>query len=164
MHLNLSLAFLISLIGLMCFPEIHILYFAPYLVLSFYKNSRFASLWRAIGCGIIVDLLSSHPHFGLTALNYCLVSWILYGQRWNFFDDKPSTLPLMTLFFSVLSSLTGLILSFFFEGPFPLSLNWVATDLIGMPLFDAAYAFLFSLPFQLTYQLRKIIRARRRAR
>jgi len=164
MRVSTPFAFFLALFGILFFPHTHLLYFAPYLVLSFYSHTRFAALWRAIGCGIIIDLFSSTPHFGLTALNYCIVSWILYGQTRNFFDDKPSTLPLMTFFFSLLSTLTSVILFLFFAQPVTLSLKWVVTDLFCMPLFDATYALFISLPFQITHKLRKVIRAKRRAR
>jgi len=164
MRVSTLFAFILALFGILFFPHTHLLYFAPYLILAFYKHSRFAVLWRAIACGVIIDLFSSTPHFGLTALNYCIVSWILYGQNRNFFEDKPSTLPLMTFFFAILSTLTSVILFFFFTQPIALSFKWVFTDLICMPLFDGFYALLFSLPFQITHKLRKVMRARRRER
>ncbi len=162
-NINTSFAFLLALIGVLFFSKIHLLYFAPFLVLSFYHCTRFAVLWRAIGCGVIVDLFSSNPHFGLTALNYTLVCWVLYGQTRNFFQDKLSTLPLMTLFFSILSTVTTAILFFFFSQPIIPSLKWVFTDLICMPFFDALYAFALSFPFYITLKIRKIIRTIRRA-
>lgn len=164
MRINSTLFFFLAVFGILFFPHTHLLFFAPYLVLAFYQHTRFAILWRAIGCGTLIDLFSSTPHFGLTALNYCIVCWILYGQTRNFFEDKPSTLPLMTLFFSILSTLTSVILFFFFAHPISFTFKWFFTDLLIMPLFDATYALLLSLPFQITYKLRKIIRTKRRAR
>ncbi|MCC5831763.1 MAG: hypothetical protein JJU12_01810 [Chlamydiales bacterium] len=158
MRSNSPFLFFCALFGLLFFPQRQLLYFAPYLVVVFYRCTRFAALWRAIGCGTVIDLFSSTPHFGLTALNYCAVSWLLYGQKRNFFEDRPSTLPLMTFFFSVLSTLTSVILSFLFAYQPMLTLKWFFTDLIVMPLSDAAYAFAVSLPFQLTFLLRKMIR------
>lgn len=162
-EINLKIVFLIALFGVLFFPHFHLLYFAPYLILAFYRYSRFAVLWRAIGCGIILDLFSSSPHFGMMSLNFCLVSWLLYGQNRNFFEDKPSTLPLMTVFFSSLSTLLSIILLFFFAQPLAVTFKWAFTDLICMPLLDGLYAFLLALPFHLAYKLRRIIRAKRRA-
>jgi rod shape-determining protein MreD len=164
MRISSGFVFFLALFGILFFPQTHVLYFAPYLVLAFYRHTRFAALWRAIGCGALIDLFSSTPHFGLTALNYCVVSWIIYGQTRNFFDDKPSTLPLMTLFFSILSTMASVILFLLFAQPVALTFKWFFSDLIVMPLIDAAYAFALSLPFQITHQLRKVIRTRRRAR
>lgn len=164
MRVNLAAAFVLGLIGTLFFSQYHLLFFAPYLVLTLYKYSRFAALWRAICCGMVIDSLSSSPFFGLTSLNYCLVSWLLYGQTRNFFEDNLSTLPLMTLFYSVLSTLTSAILYLFFFQPLTLTLNWVVTDLMCMPLFDSLFALIILLPFQITSRLHKVIRKRRRAR
>lgn len=164
MRINSGFLFFLAFFGMLFFPQTRLLYFSPYLILAFYRKTRFAALWRALGCGIIIDLFSSTPHFGLTALNYCVVSWILYGQTRNVFDDKPSTLPIMTLFFSILSTLASVILFFFFAQPVVLTFKWIFTDLICMPLFDAAFALAISLPFQITQKLRRVIRAKRRAR
>lgn len=164
MRAKLFYVFLLTFLSSLIFPHTHLLFFAPYLVLTFYKCTRFAVLWRAIGCGSLLDLFSSTPHFGLSALNYCIVCWILYGQTRNFFEDKASTLPLMTFFFSILSTLTSITLILFFSEPIPLSIKWVFTDLFCMPLYDATYAFLLYLPFQLTHHFRKVMRAKRRAR
>ena len=160
----LTFASILGCVGTLFFSHTHLLFFAPYLVLVFYKRSRFVSLWCAIGCGLVIDLLSSSPHFGLTALNYTLASWILYGQTLNFFEDKVFTLPLMTAFFAILSTIISVTIAFFFAEPIHLSLHWLLTDLIAMPLFDALYALAIALPFQITHQLRKLIRARRRAK
>ncbi len=164
MRVNPLLIFCAAVCGVLFFPHCRLFYFAPYLILTFYKQTRFAVLWRALGCGLVIDLFSSTPYFGLTALNYTLVCWILYSQRHNFFEDKPFTLPVMTFLFSVLSTLTATILFLFFAHPVPLSLKWLFTDLFWMPLLDAGYALGLSLPFQITYKLRRVMRARRRAR
>lgn len=161
MRTNTGVAFWLALLcTLLCplfFPKYHLFFFVPYLVVCFYRHSRFAVLWRAFGCGVIIDLLSSGPFFGFSSLNYCFVSFFLFGQTRNFFEDKLSTLPLMTFLFSFLSTGLSLILALFFGNGYPLSGVWIVTDLIGMPFADATYALLvFSLPFQLVYGLKKI--------
>jgi rod shape-determining protein MreD len=139
------------------FPKLHLFFFAPYLVLTFYRHSRVGVLWRAYGCGIIFDLLSSSTFFGFTPLNYCLTSWLLYSQKRNFFEDKLSTLPLMTFLLSFVSTVLTFVLSLFFGQKYSLSLLWIATDLLCMPFVDSLYALVvFSLPFQLLYRLRKV--------
>jgi rod shape-determining protein MreD len=147
-----------TLLAPLFLPKFHLLYFAPYLAISIYQHSRFALLWRAYGCGIILDLLSSAPFFGLTALNYCLVCSLLYGQRHNFFEDKLSTFLIMTSLFSFFSTLVAVVLSLFAGTGYGLTCEWVVTDLVGMSFVDGLYALLvFSLPFQLTYRLRKML-------
>lgn len=156
-RLAFSFALLCTLFGPIFFPGLHLLYFAPYLVICFYQYSRIEVLWRAFGCGILLDLLSSAPFFGFSSLKFCLVTLALFGQTRNFFEDKLSTLPLMTFLFSFLTTAISVLLTLFFGNGFPLSIKWVATDLIIMSAADALYALLvFSLPFELTYKLRKI--------
>lgn len=155
--ITFGIALLSTLLGPLLFPKLHLFYFVPYLVTCFYRLPRRAVLWRAYFSGVIIDLLSSSPLFGLTSLNYAVVSWLLYGQTRNFFEDKPSTLPLMTFLFSFLSTIFSAITLLFFRDPITFSGTWIVTDLIGMSLVDALYALLvFSLPFQLTYSLRKL--------
>lgn len=138
-------------------PRLHLLYFAPFLVTCSYKYSRFSALWRAIGCGVIIDLLSSTHFFGLTSINYSLVTLLLYGQTRHFFEDKLSTLPLMSSLFSFFSTAVAFLLTIFFGHRFLPSWRWIVTDLFGMSLIDGCYAFLlFSLPFHLTYRIRKM--------
>lgn len=151
------LALCATLVGPIFFPRVHLFYFVPYLVICLYRHSRIALLWRACFCGVIIDLLSSGSLFGLTSINYCCVAFLLYGQTRNFFEDKLSTLPLMTFLFSILSTGFLAIGALFLQRGYPLSWTWVATDLIGMPGADALYALLvFSLPFELIYEIRKI--------
>jgi len=154
---------LFSLIfGPVLFPSLRLLFFAPYLIIVFYRRSRLVSLWHALAAGLIVDAFSSHAFFGITSLNYCLVAFFLYGQTRNFFEDKLSTLPFMTFLFSFLSSSFQAILLNFFGYTFPLSLLWVFTDLFLMPFLDAAYGcLLFSLPFYLYKKIARIFAFKR---
>lgn len=150
------IALLCALFGPIFFPRLHLLYFAPYLVICVYKHSRLGLLWRASLCGIFLDLLSSTSHFGVSSLNYCFVASVLYGQKRNFFEDKLSTLPLMTFVFSTLSTGFSILLTLLFGNSHTLSWQWVATDLFGMSFVDALYSLIFSLPFQLFYVLRRM--------
>lgn len=162
MPTNLSIAFWLAfgctLMGPVVAPSIHLLYFAPYLILTYYKKNRFTALWHALGCGLIIDLLSSSTFFGMTGVNYCLIAMILYGQTRNFFEDKIFTLFLMTTLFALGSTLIAFILALFLGHKISFSWAWAFTELIVMPLCDGAYALLFfSLPFHLTRKIRKIV-------
>jgi len=150
------LCFLSTLLGPILFPKWHLFYFAPYLVLSYYKYSRYAVLWRSLGCGILMDLFSSTPFFGLSSINYCLVSFLLWGQKRNFFEDKLSTWPLMTALFSLLSTLFSVILAFFVGQKISFCWKWGVTDLFAMSFVDAAFAFIFfSLPFLCIHKIKR---------
>lgn len=148
---NLKLIFLacclFTLIFPSLFPHVHLLYFAPFLVIALYQKSLAACLWYAALCGLSIDLLSDGNRLGFYALNYSLTTLLLFPQRKNFFSDSISTLPLMSFLFSALSTVVE-IASRFSMGTLPtLSLQWAFTDLIAMPAADALFAFaLFILP------------------
>ncbi len=167
MRINSKTAFFLSLffllVGPIFFPKLHTLYLAPYLVISLYQHSKFGVLWRALFCGILLDLLSSGPFFGFSALEFCFVSWLLQSQTRNFFVDKLSTLPLMSYLFTLLSTGFSYIFNIFFNDAAAPTLFWVFSDLICMPLIEAFYALLvFSLPFELIYLFKKLRLARKR--
>ena len=152
------LSFLVSFFCLLFFPlflpKLQLLFFAPYLVLTLYRKDLIPTLWRALFCGILIDLFAATPHFGHTSLNYVLVLLLLRTQKHNFFEDKLGTLPLMTALFSMLSTFFSL-----FGQQSLFSLRWIVTDLFEMALLDAAFALLFfSLPFHLTKKMRRLVK------
>jgi len=148
---NLFLVVLVTLFFVLCgpilLPSWRLIFFAPLLVIMYYKKPLVSCLWISCLCGLMLDLLSSQVHFGLYASCYTLTTALLYSQRYNFFADSISTLPLMTFFFSVLSTLIQWGMVYAFEQKSAFSLQWIATDLIYMPFMDASYAFiLFVIP------------------
>lgn len=148
-NLTLSLVFVLFLTLSIptLFPHMRLLFFAPFLIIVYYKKSFLASLWTSLFCGLFLDLLSSHTHLGFHATSYCLSTALLYSQRRNFFADSLSTLPLMTYFFSSIATLFQMGLMHFFEQRIQFSWEWVMTDLVYMPGLDALYAFAcFILP------------------
>lgn len=157
MRASFWIALITALFAPLYAPKLHLMFFAPYLVVCFYKKARYPVLWRALGCGLLIDLLTSTPLFGLTSLNYCLTGLILYGQRRNFFEDQLLTLPLMTFLFSMISSALTALLYVVFGAELLISWRWIITDLIEMPILDALYALLlFAIPFQLTNKITKM--------
>jgi rod shape-determining protein MreD len=141
----ITLFFLLSMPILL--PSWRLLFFAPFLVVIYYQKSYTVSLWVSFLCGLFVDLLSSDRHLGMHAIDYSIATWLLYPQRRHFFAENLSTLPLMTLLFSLVSTgvLMGLIA--IFEEPLSLSWQWGLTDFLYLPVADGCYAFLlFILP------------------
>jgi rod shape-determining protein MreD len=142
-RLDLIFVFCLSatLISPSLFPQLRLLFFAPFLVCAFYQKTLQTTLWLAFACGICLDLLSSHSRLGLYAMGFCLTTAILYPQKRNFFADSLSTLPIMTLLFGSLSTLILGVLLYSLEMRNVFSWHWVLTDLILMPSLDACYAF-----------------------
>lgn len=141
------MTFLAFISGPLLLPKWPLFYLAPSLILLYYQRSRLTCLCAAAGLGLLVDLFSAHSHLGLHAINYCVVTAVLYEQRRHFFADSLSTLPLMTLFFAILSTLLQGGLLYLFEEQSLFSWSWVATDLLLMPALDALYAFALLFSF-----------------
>jgi hypothetical protein len=117
----------------------HLCFFAPSLALSFYRLAPFKCWLLSIACGLIMDIFSTSPLFGLTSVIYFATSLFLQKQQRHFFEDKLTTLPLMTLLFSALSTLF-FILWYAMTSPFSVNLESLATDLLLMPACDGIYA------------------------
>ena len=150
-HRRLDLIFIFSMVSLIATPALlpqwHLLFFAPFLVIASYQKSFSTCLWFAFFCGLFLDLLSSNIYLGLHACCFGLTIAILYPQRRHFFADSISTLPILTFYFSLLSTLISAILFYCIESKNVFSWPWMWTDVIVMPMIDAFYAFCcFILP------------------
>ncbi|MGM0439626.1 MAG: rod shape-determining protein MreD [Chlamydiota bacterium] len=141
----LCLSFLLSFP--IVFPTLKLTFFAPFIVMLYYQQPKQACLWVSFWCGLIIDILSSSSIMGMHVLNYCLTTAILYEKRRAFFEDSIISLPIMTMIFSMLSSILQASLLKFFGASLPLSWHWVFTDLVVMSGVDGLYAFiLFTIP------------------
>lgn len=150
-HARLPLAFCITLLFTLyvpvVFPSFRLIFFAPFIVMSYYRKSESTCLWLSLLCGIILDLLASHIRFGMHALNFLLTTAILYRMKQNFFEDSPAALAILTFFFSVLSTLIQLVQFYAIGKGMAITPEWVLSDLIAMPALDALYAFIcFTVP------------------
>jgi len=147
-YVSFALGLLFTLCIPPLIPSLKLFYFIPFLIRCIYLKKLGTCLWIACGVGLILDLFSANSRFGLFSANYVLTTYMLYGQKRNFFEDSWSTLPFMTFVFSVLSTLVQILLLLVVDQHIiPLSLHFVFSDLIVMPLLDAVFAFcLFTLP------------------
>jgi hypothetical protein len=149
-----AIALVMTLISSSIFPSFRLMFFIPYLIVLYYKQSYVKCLWGAFICGLIIDLLSSKTPLGLWSLNYAVTSIVLYKQRLNFFGDRQSTLPIMTFLFSVISTSLQWFSILIFESQFLPGMNSVLTEFVAMPFFDALYAYsFFILPWVIFYPL-----------
>lgn len=100
-----------------------------------------------------MDLLGAHTRIGCFAVTYWLTTAALYRLKRQFFEDKLSTLPVMTYFFALFSTIIQAILLNAMGVKLHLTGQWVVTDLLIYPLADALYALLwFAIP---SYLLRR---------
>jgi rod shape-determining protein MreD len=155
---NLLCAFALALIaaffGTALLPSVRLIAFAPFLAIVYMRKSFITSLWIACLCGFIIDLLASQMRFGVYGLNYCATTVILYHQRRHFFEDKSLALAIYTALISCVTTALQMIV---FQKGVPFNLKLLVTDLIGMPILDACYVFLwFTCPIKGYHQLKKI--------
>ena len=153
-------AFFFGLLGALfhpsTFPFSHINYFIPFIIISFYQKNFLQCLWIALISGVIIDLLATHLPFGITALNYCVATLILFPRKQHFFADSILTLPTMGFMFSFVATLNLFFLHQLFLNPFSMRVVWIGTDLILYPIIDAFLAFFcFTLPSLLHQPKRK---------
>jgi rod shape-determining protein MreD len=140
-------SFCLSIFLPFVFSSFQFLFFAPFLVQSFYRCPLHRCLWWALASGFIIDLLSSQTLLGTYAINYCLTTLCLYRYRFYFFEDRLSTLPIMTFSFVCVSTVIHAIIFYIIGKPFVPSWEWVGSDLVMNPLQNALYAGLaFTLP------------------
>lgn len=149
----LSLVFFICLGFALLFPlfsSCRLTFFAPFLVSVFYRMDLQKSLWIAFGVGLIMDLLSPSQPFGACAFNYSMTALFLYQMKNMFFEERLSTIPLLTAGFALVSTLLQIALFVITKKNFHPSWEWAYTDLIAMPIVDAFFAFFVAyLPIKL---------------
>jgi hypothetical protein len=91
----------------------------------------------------MIDLFSADTPLGQYAKIYCLTTLFLYRHKFHFFEDRLSTLPLMTSAFTIISYLMQLAIFMIMSKPFALSWEWAFQDLALLPLQMALYSLLF---------------------
>lgn len=143
-----ALSLLITIFSPILLPSLKLAYLAPLMAWTLYKKNTLSFLSYSLLAGFLLDLLSASP-FGLWSINYLLSAIALLYFKPFFFADKFFTLPLVTLIFSVISTLIYAFSQRAFFQAFEWSLLWVLTDLIVYPLGDALYALVaFTLPLK----------------
>lgn len=130
--------------SLWCIP---LLYFLPPLLIALYTTSHFTAAMLALVLGALLDLFSSAP-FGLTAISYTLVVYVLYPLHRYLLIESLSTLPCLAFLGSLVHGIVVFALNFFFDIEQAYTpLRFLLLDILLMPLYDVAYTFcFFSLP------------------
>lgn len=140
----------VFLITLLCtlfstavYPQIHLIPFAAFFALLYLRTSLTASLWIALGCGLLLDLISSDLRFGFYALNTCLTTLLLHRQKKHFFEEKLHSICLLTG--SISASITIFHWVFYSTTHLECNLSWKLffIDFILLPICDALAVFLW---------------------
>ena len=157
LYFSFSLAFLAAVFGSVFFPYLHLSFFAPFLALSYHATTLSKSLWLALICGVILDLISSEFKFGLSTLTFVLATLLLYAQKRHFFEDKPLALSIFTAIIAAVLTLLQFVLIHLFDRGISFSTLTVLTDVIFMSAVDGLYAFLwFTCPMRLYIYIKKV--------
>lgn len=146
-------------------PHQRFAYFVPVIILCMYRYNLSQTLWCALFVGLFLDFLSVETCLGFYGLTYTLTAAYLYRYQYQFFEDSLTTLPIMTCFFVILSTLLQVFLWGLFTQQWILSWQWLQSDLFWSPLKDGFYAFIaFTLPALSLIQLKRywFLRKRRK--
>jgi len=119
-----------------------LLAFAPFLGVCLMRLRLRSILWFSMLAGCAVDCFSDDP-MGLHALNYVVVSGVLYRFRKRFSYEEPLHLALYTALISFVSTILQLLLLFLFDRRVPIHGKWVLIDLFCMPLADGVYGLIW---------------------
>jgi rod shape-determining protein MreD len=160
-HIPLPISFLLALAAAVFsnvfFPFLHLSFFAPFLALAYHASTLSKSLWLALLCGLILDLLSSEFRFGLYTLTWVLSTLLLYSQKKHFFEDKPLALSLFATVIAAVSTSVYFTLIHLFDRGVPFSSLSILTDVFVLPAVDGLYAFLwFTCPLKLYTYIKKV--------
>jgi len=154
---SFALAISAALFGTVFFPNLRLMAFAPFLAIAYNRLSLTSALWISTLCGLALDLFSSQMHFGFFSLSYALTTLLIYQQKRHFFDEKPQALSIFTALISIVATCIQLLLNYLFDKQILFSWKLVMSDLIGMPMIDALYAFLwFTLPIRLYLHIKQV--------
>ena len=151
------LALFAAIFGSVFFPYLHLSFFAPFIALTYYAATLSKALWISVGCGLILDLISSEFRFGLYTLTFVLATLLLYSQKRHFFEDKPLAFSLFASVIAAVLTFLQFILVHLFDRGVPYSALTLFTDVILMPAVDGLYAFLwFTCPIRLYIYIKKV--------
>jgi rod shape-determining protein MreD len=137
-------------------PRLPLIPFAPFLALIALQTDLKKTLLLSFLAGVFIDLFSDDP-IGLHALNYILTSAFLYRIRTLFSHERPFHLSFFSSIVSLVSTTFQLLLLFLFDRRVPFNGKWIFADLVGAPILDGVYAFVwFAAPLAIGTKLHKM--------
>lgn len=107
--MNLFILFISCLMAMalipIYFPSLHLFFFLPFLVVLLYRSSLVFCLAAAMGCGLIMDLLSSDIRLGIYCAAYAAAIAVFWWICRLFFFESLRTAPLLAIALSALTTL-----------------------------------------------------------
>jgi rod shape-determining protein MreD len=141
------------LLQILFLPWFHVQLFFPLLAMAALQHSRVKALWIAAIAGSFIDLLGSSANMGLHATIFSLVMMILYSHRRFFEKEKWLSFAIYASAFGSLASFFLAIAIHFQRGSFSWSLEFIAIDLLLLPLCDACIGWLLFIAPKTVYRL-----------
>lgn len=134
---------LCTLFSTAVYSQIHLIPFTAFFALLYLRTSLVFSLWCALGCGLLLDLINSDLRFGFYALNTCLTTLLLQKQKKHFFEEKLHSICLLTGLIS--TSMTIFQWIFYCATHLECNLSWKLffIDFMLLPICDALAVFLW---------------------
>jgi rod shape-determining protein MreD len=137
------LAYVLTLFNTALFPFFAIRPFLPLLLLILYTFPQLRSMQIAAFYGLSLDLVCFETPFGTYCVIFTIVMGLLYGQKRTFFEDHPTTIPILSFEFSILLSVVEFGMFTLVGKGFSLSWSWAILDLGVYGLLDALFAFVW---------------------
>lgn len=134
------LAYCLTLLFPALFPFIALRPLIPIFLLTLYSCPQLRSMQLAAIYGLMIDLSIPETPFGSFCLIYTLTMGIIYGQKRTFFEDHPTTIPILSLEISILLSLMEFALMAIIGKPLAISWGWVLLDLLVYSGLDALFS------------------------
>jgi cell shape-determining protein MreD len=115
----------------------------PLLALACYRWKQTSALWLGALHGLLLDLFSADLPMGFhTLATVVTVSFVCRGKQF-FFEDSLFTVPLLAGAFSCIRTIVEVLLRVPFGSSLALSGQWIAGDVVLLPLADALFAAIF---------------------
>jgi hypothetical protein len=147
---------LLTLLEPVMWPSIPLAFFIPFIVTAYYQKSQLICLWLSLICGVILDIIIFSNRMGLWGVSYCVTTLWIYKYRMHFFGDRQSTLPIMTFFFALISTMIFWCLNYVFDKSFIFSLRPFLRELLLFPFLNAVFAyFMLMFPMRVYTSRRK---------
>lgn len=119
--------------------RIHLFY--AYLVYIMIKYPLIKGLKTAFLIGILYDVTAFDTPFGLFPFIYVSGALLIFYLKNFFLQNEQITLPILTIVFSMASTLLHSILLHLFFTPIATSLSWIISDLIIYSCLDGLSAY-----------------------
>jgi rod shape-determining protein MreD len=120
----------------------HLQLFFPLMALCALRLSRAKALWVAFAAGLFFDLVASDHYLGYRAALFVVVMALLHSSKRFVFEEKCVPFSVYSMLFGTLYTLMYALIQTIGPPHFVWSFEFVAVDLLLMPLADGLLGFL----------------------